>query len=75
MNKKSVCSICGAELTLGHNLLAHGPLAPKDVSRRRRVRRKLPELHRRLEEKGFTEYQAHIILQTVKEVFRNTGII
>lgn len=79
MKKKKKCPTCGKKLdpvnALGHILLAHGPPTPPDAKRRRRVRSRLPRLHRRLEEKGFSEEQAHLILQLVAEEFRNTGVI
>ena len=74
------CALCGARhedpaRALGHLLIAHGPLDAASPRKRKRVRAKLPELHRRLEEAGFSEAQAHIIIRLVGEEFRKVGII
>lgn len=66
------CPICGEKATLGHVLLAHGPLATGATPRKRRkVRSVLPELYRRLERAGFNEVDAnrieHIVTQLLKE--------
>lgn len=75
--KKPTCAVCGEKLepetAIGHILLAHGPV--KDKRRRRRVRGRLPQIHRRLEEKGFSESDAHIIVQVVGEEFRKAGMV
>lgn len=77
--KKPTCAICGQKLdpqtALVHFLVAHGPLVQKDVRRRKRIRRRLPQLHRRLEERGFSEDQAHIIIQIVGEELRKVGMV
>ncbi len=70
--KKKACPICGEEVTLGHSLLAHGPLATGATPRKRRkVRSVLPELYRRLEKAGFSEVDAdridHIVTHLLKE--------
>ena len=74
------CALCGARhddpaRALGHLLIAHGPLDAASPRKRKRVRAKLPLLHRRLEEAGFSEVQAHIIIRLVAEEFRKTGIV
>lgn len=72
------CALCGATFedearAFAHRLVAHGPLKPD--RRRRRVRKTLPGLHRRLEEKGFSEAEAHVIIGVVTEEFRKEGMV
>lgn len=74
------CLLCGAEHESGvsclvHMLVAHGPLTAASPQKRRRVRARLPRLHRRLEEMGFGEADAHKVIQAVQEELRRTGVV
>ena len=74
------CQLCGEILeegkALGHLLVAHGPLQDVSIGRKRkRARAKLPQVHRRLEEAGFSEAQAHLIVRVVSEELRKAGIL
>lgn len=76
----STCPLCRVEHESGvgclvHILVAHGPLAAASPQKRRRVKARLPRLHRRLEEMGFGEAEAHKILQAVQEELRRTGVV
>ncbi len=78
--KLKKCPLCGVELdgiqAIGHMLVAHGPPVPTSRKKRRaKVVAMLPRLHRRLEEMGFAEDQAHRILQTVGEELRKLGMV
>ncbi len=69
------CPICGEKATLGHALLAHGPLTTGATTRRRRrVRSVLPELYRRLEKAGFGEVEAGRIDQIVTQLLKEKGL-
>ena len=79
-NKTHRCRLCGELLeegqTLAHLLVAHGPLQDAGSGRRRkRIRAKLPQIHRRLEEMGFSESQAHLIVRAVAEELRQAGMV
>ncbi len=73
--KPKLCSICGEKATLGHALLAHGPLATGATPRKRRkVRSVLPELFRRLEKAGFSEVDASRIDYIVTKLLKEKGL-
>lgn len=74
------CGLCGTKFedevkALAHKLVAHGPLGAASPQKRRRVRAKLPRLHRRLEQVGFGEAEAHLIVGVVAEEFRKEGMV
>lgn len=78
--KPKECPLCGIKLNgvqaIGHMLVAHGPPVPASRKKRRaKVVAMLPQLHRRLEEMGFAEDQAHRILQAVAEELRKLGMV
>ena len=78
--KTKKCPVCGVELdgirAIGHMLTAHGPPVPASRKKRRaKVVAMLPKLHRRIEELGFDEGQAHRILQAVAEELRKLGMV
>ena len=57
-------------------LVAHGPLAAGvKPAKRKKVRAMLPQLHRRLEESGYNEIQAHNIITLLAEELRKAGLI
>ena len=75
--KSTVCPICHEEQGANymvHMLVAHGPLVP-DAKKRRKTRKMLSRLHRRIEERGFSEADAHIIIKMVGEELRGLGLI
>lgn len=75
------CALCGETWEkddpkgLAHILVAHGPLVGLSPRKRNRVRKMLPQLHRRLEGVGFTEEQSHLIIREVVEELRKSGAI
>lgn len=73
--KAPTCPICGRPQDIGHMLLAHGPLAKgAKIGKRKRVRAVLPRLHRRLEEAGYDEVQAHNIIGLLADELRKAGL-
>ena len=69
------CSICGRPADLGHILTAHGPLQKGATkTKRTRVRNIMAKFHRRLEEAGFDEVQAHNIVRILAEELRKAGL-
>ncbi|MBI4294650.1 MAG: hypothetical protein HY669_00610 [Chloroflexi bacterium] len=79
-DKPKKCALCGKELqgiaAVAHMLVAHGPPVPASRRKRRaKVVAMLPRLHRRLEEMGFAEEQAHRILRVVAEELRKLGMV
>lgn len=79
-NPQEKCALCGARhqdagSALVHKLVAHGPLAGASPRKRKRVRALLPQLHRRLEEAGFGEVEAHIVIRLLAEELRKAGIV
>ena len=79
--KPETCALCGrvhenASEKLVHFLVGHGPLITGATPRKRhRARAALPKIHRRLEEMGFDEVQAHRILAAVAEELRQMGAL
>ncbi|MEK7848030.1 MAG: hypothetical protein AAB270_03815 [Chloroflexota bacterium] len=75
------CALCGRvhenpSERLAHFLVGHGPLNTGATPRKRhRARAALPKIHRRLEEMGFDEVQAHRILAAVAEELRKMGAL
>ena len=72
------CPLCGRRHegveAFAHILVAHGPLKSQKRPRAR-VRSALPRIHRRLEEQGYDEVQAHLIVRLVAEELRKAGAI
>lgn len=83
MPKKPVsrCALCGVTWGkddprgLAHLLVAHGPLVGASPRKRKRVRAALPAIHRRLEEAGFDEVQAHQVVRIMAEELRKAGLV
>ena len=78
--KGTRCPLCGkgheeAVQGLAHILVGHGPLAGASPWKRGRARAALPRIHRRLEEAGFSEGQAHLILRLMAEEMRKLGAL
>lgn len=79
--KAPPCPMCGETQDnpvdrLAHMLMAHGPLANGVKPRKRKkMKAMLPQLHRRLEEAGFDEGQAHRIITLLAEELRTAGLI
>ncbi len=69
------CSLCGRPTDLSHFLVAHGPLLKgASKTKRTRVRNIMARFHRRLEEAGFDEVQAHNIVRILAEELRKAGL-
>lgn len=77
-DKTHRCRLCGEEIeeskALGHLLVAHGLPATDRKQKRKRARAALSQIHRRLEEMGFSESDAHRIVRAVGEELRKAGM-
>ena len=74
--KQKKCPVCKKTLgedAVAHILVGHGPLVP-DAKKRIKTRKMLSRLHRRLEERGFSEIDAHLIVRMVAEELRKLGL-
>ena len=77
--KPSPCPVCGVTfdnetLALGHRLVAHPVVDPTRRKRVTRARKALAVIHRRLEEMGLSELQAHQVIRALAEELRKAGI-
>ena len=77
--KPTPCPICGTTFdtdsqVFAHKLVAHPAVDPSRRKRVRRARRALARIHRRLEELGLDEVQAHQVVQAIAEELRRAGI-
>ena len=75
-DKQEKCPVCKKTLgedAVAHILVGHGPLVP-DAKKRMKARKMLSRLHRRLEERGFSEIDAHLIVRMVAEELRKLGL-
>lgn len=78
--KPAPCPVCGATvenetLALAHRLVAHPAQEPSRRKRVRRARRALGRVHRRLEEMGLDEVQAHQVTQALAQELRKAGLV
>ena len=74
--KQEKCPVCKKTLgedAVAHILVGHGPLVP-DAKKRMKTKKMLPRLHCRLEERGFSEVDAHLIVRMVAEELRKLGL-
>ena len=77
--KPTPCPICGQTFeeptqAFAHKLVAHPAVDPSRRKRVRRARKALARIHRRLEELGLDEVQAHQMVQAIAEELRKAGI-
>lgn len=79
VKKLTPCPICGQTFeeptqAFAHKLVAHPAEDPSRRKRVRRARKALARIHRRLEEMGLDEIQAHQVTQAIAEEFRRAGL-